>query len=122
VQTYHWMSLTVFQVSDVSSYSSRDLIVHVNRICSVTVSMSVCVCERAKELYVVLSVDNRSSSIMHTVRDLQPGRAYQFVVTAENEAGEGPPSHPSSVLTIPEECLYLILFDFSTYHYYTAAY
>jgi len=55
----------------------------------------------------VISVDNRNSSSMYTVHDLQPGRRYQFVVTAENEAGEGPPSQPSSVLTIPEECLYL---------------
>ena len=63
----------------------------------------------------MVSADNQSSTIMYTVRDLQPGQAYQFVVTAENEAGEGPPSQPSSVLTIPEECLYLFLFDF-IYH------
>lgn len=60
-----------------------------------------------RELYVVILVDNRSSSIMYSVHDLQPGCAYQVIVTAENEAGEGPPSQPSSILTIPEECLYL---------------
>jgi len=63
--------------------------------------------KKKKRAYVVLSDANRSSSIMYTVRDLQPGRPYQFVVTAENEAGEGPPSQPSSILTIPEECLYI---------------
>jgi len=55
----------------------------------------------------MISVENRSSSILYTVRDLQPGRSYRFLVTAENEAGEGLPSHPSDILTIPEECLYL---------------
>ena len=58
-------------------------------------------------------VDNQSSPFTYAVRDLQPGHAYQLVITAENEAGEGPPSQPSSILIIPEECLYLFVFDFS---------
>jgi len=50
--------------------------------------------------------------MMYTVRGLEPGRAYQLVVTAENEAGEGPPSQTSSLLTILEECLYYVFFIF----------
>ena len=57
--------------------------------------------------------DNQSSPFTYTVRDLQPGHAYLLVITAVNEAGEGPLSQPSSILTIPEECLYLFMFGFS---------
>ena len=46
-----------------------------------------------------------NSTIIHTVCDLQPGAAYEVYVTAENAAGEGPPSRRSSLLTIAEECL-----------------
>jgi len=53
----------------------------------------------------VNTADNLSNSIVYTVQDLQPGRAYQLVVSAVNAVGEGPPSEPSRVLTIPEECL-----------------
>ena len=81
----------------------------------------MCVFSSLRVLCVVISVDNQSSSIEYTVHDLLPGCAYQFIVTAVNEAGEGSPSEPSSVLIIPEECLYLFLFDFITHiHCYVA--
>jgi len=57
------------------------------------------------ELCVVVTVFNRSTTIMYTVRNLHPGCVYQFSVTAENEAGEGSPSHPSNPVTVPEECV-----------------
>jgi len=82
---------------------------------TVTSDQCVCVFSSLRVLCTVISVDNRSSTIEYTVRDLLPGRAYQFTVTAVNEAGEGSPSEPSSVLVIPEECLYLFLFDFITH-------
>jgi hypothetical protein len=44
-----------------------------------------------------------SGSLMLTVINLQPGISYRFTVTAENAAGEGLPSAPSNVVTIPEE-------------------
>lgn len=44
-----------------------------------------------------------NSSLVLAVHNLQPGIGYSFTVTAENEAGEGLPSAPSSVVTIPEE-------------------
>ena len=46
---------------------------------------------------------------MYTVHDLQPGCVYQLFVTAENEAGEGSPSHTSNLLTVPEECMIIFL-------------
>ena len=55
-------------------------------------------------------VFNRSSTIMHTVRDLQPGCVYQLFVTAENEAGESSPSLHSDPLTMPEECTCSVVF------------
>ena len=39
--------------------------------------------------------ESRSPDLKFTVPNLREGQLYEFRVTAENKAGEGPPSSPS---------------------------
>jgi hypothetical protein len=52
-----------------------------------------------------------STSFSTVVQNLNPGYEFRFLVTAVNDAGEGPASAPSLVVIIPEEGqLYLSIF------------
>ena len=39
----------------------------------------------------------------YTIRRLLPARSYQFRVSAVNDVGEGPGSHPSESITLPQQ-------------------
>jgi outer membrane protein OmpA-like peptidoglycan-associated protein len=47
-----------------------------------------------------IAIAREQSMTEVTIRELWPGSAYKFVVTAHNEVGEGPPSQPSETVRV----------------------